>query len=70
MTQMLLNRAISLPLLLAGCAAAVGLQGAAVTAPVALGTDRAFDRIRKLEAAERERGAKEADAAFKDAVAK
>lgn len=51
-------------------AAAVGFQGAAVTAPVALGTDRAFDRIKKLEAAERERGVKEADAAFKDAVAK
>lgn len=48
-------------------AAAVGLKQP-VTAPTDLGTDRAVERIKKLEAAERDRGVKEADAAFKDAV--
>lgn len=105
---MLLNRAIFLPLLLAGCAAeadtaeqeskieeleyriadlesradtvddnqqaiakaaAVSLKQP-VAAPTDLGTDRAFERIKKLESADQERGVKEAESAFKDAVAK
>lgn len=50
-------------------AAAVGLKGG--SAPVAdLGTDRAFERIKRLEDAERERGVKAADTALKEAVAK
>lgn len=105
---MLLNRAVFLPLLLAGCApqidnsdqtakieelelrvadlesradtvesnqkaiaraAAVSLQSP-VAAPSDLATDRAFERIKKLESAEREREVKDAEGAFKDAVAK
>ena len=106
---MLLNRAVFLPLLLAGCAAptdnsdqatkideleqrvadlegradavetnqrtiakavAVSLQSPVAAAPSDLGTDRAFERIKKRESAERERQAKDAESAFKDAVAK
>ena len=105
---MLLNRAVFLPLLLAGCAAptdnsdqatkideleqrVADLEGRAdaveinqktiakaaaaslqspVAAPRDLGTDRAFERIKKLESAERERQGKDAESAFKDAVAK
>lgn len=105
---MLLNRAVFLPLLLAGCApqvdnsdqaakieeleqrvadlesradtveanqktiaraAAVSLQRP-VAAPTGLATDLAFERIKKLESAERDREVKDAEAAFKDAVAK
>lgn len=54
---MLLNRAIFLPLLLAGCAAEAD-------------TAEQESKIEELESADQERGVKEAESAFKDAVAK